>query len=159
MFLHYLLNLPESDLTSKVFQAQILQPVKNDWALQVKQDLIEIGLSDTTFEEIKVMSKNAFKNLVKDRIRKLAFNTLMKEKVDKSKLKNLSYSELTIQPYLVTDKLSLPQKQLIYRIRVRDIDTPENYGRDVPCRLCFLARDEMSHILECVVIKVACPAV
>ena len=63
--------------------------------------MIEVGLSDTTFEEIKVMSKNAFKMLVKDRIRKLAFNTLIKEKVDKSKLNNLSYKELSIQPYLV----------------------------------------------------------
>ena len=105
------------------------------------------------------MSKSAFKIVVKDRIRKLAFNTLMKEKADKSKMNNLSYKELCIQPYLVTDKLSLPQKQLIYRIRVRDVETPENYGRDVPCRLCFLARDEMSHILDCVVIKLACPAV
>ena len=37
------------------------------------------------------MSKSAFKILVKDKIRNLAYNTLIKEKVDKSKLKNLSY--------------------------------------------------------------------
>ena len=37
------------------------------------------------------------------------------------------------------------------------IETPDNYGRDVPCRLCYLARDEMSHILDCIVLKLACP--
>ena len=30
--------------------------------------------------------------------------------------------------------------------------------RDVICRLCYLARDEMSHVLDCIVLKFACPA-
>ena len=37
------------------------------------------------------------------------------------------------------------------------VETPENFGRDIPCKLCNLSRDQMSHVLECVVIKLACP--
>ena len=112
MFLHCLLNLPETDLTSRVFHAQAENPIKNDWVLQ----------KDT-----------------------------------KSKMRNLNYESFNIQPYLVSDKLSLRQKQLICKIRAGMIETPDNYGRDVPCRLCYLARDEMSHVLDCIVLKLACP--
>ena len=157
MFLHYLLNLPQSDLTYRIFQAQVDHPVKNDWVLQVNKDLSDIGMADVSFEEIKKKSKNVFKKDIKVKIRRLAFETLMKEKETKSKLKNLKYDSLTIQPYLVSDQLSIPQKQLIFKIRVRMIETPDSYGRDVPCRLCHLARDEMSHVLDCIVLKLAGP--
>ena len=157
MFLHYLLNLPETDLTSRVFHAQAENPIKNDWVLQVKKDLTDIGMGDISFEDIKQKSKDAFKIEVKTKIRELAFTTLRNEKDTKSKMRNLNYESFNIQPYLVSDKLSLRQKQLICKIRAGMIETPDNYGRDVPCRLCYLARDEMSHVLDCVVLKLACP--
>ena len=91
------------------------------------------------------------------KIRELAFITLKNEKDTKSKMRNLNYDSFNIQPYLVSDKLSLRQKQLICKIRAGMIETPDNYGRDVPCRLCYLARDEMSHVLDCIVLKLACP--
>ena len=157
MFLHYLLNLPETDLTSRVFHAQAENPVKNDWVLQVKKDLTDIGMGDISFEDIKQKSKDAFKKEVKTKIRELAFITLKNEKDTKSKMRNLNYESFNIQPYLVSDKLSLRQKQLICKIRAGMIETPDNYGRDVLCRLCFLARDGMAHVLDCIVQKLACP--
>ena len=57
MFLHYILSRPETDLLSRVFHAQDQQPVKNDWSVQVKKDLEQIGLGEMSFQEIKSKSK------------------------------------------------------------------------------------------------------
>ena len=73
-------------------------------------------------------------------------------------MKNLKYSELTMQPYLITNKLSIPEKKLIYKLRNRMINTPENMGKHQQCQLCGVLRDEMSHALVCVVVKLACPS-
>ena len=110
-------------------------------------------------ENIKSSSKESFKNLVKKKCAELAFTDLMKEKAEKSKMKNLSYDKLAMQEYLTTDILNSQQKKLIYKIRTRMIETPDCYGRNEICRLCNLARDEMSHVIDCVVIKLACPLV
>ena len=61
-----------------------------------------------------------------------------------------------MQEYLTTDILNSQQKKLIYKIRTRMIETPDCYGRNEICRLCNLARDEMSHVIDCVVLKLAC---
>ena len=36
------------------------------------------------------------------------------------------------------------------------ITTPDNSGQDIMCKLCHVSRDEMCHVLECVVVKLAC---
>ena len=83
----------------------------------------------------------------------------MKEKREKSKLRNLTYNKLEIQKYLTTDLLNTQEKRLIYRIRTQMVNTPACYGQNTLCSLCNLARDEMSHVIQCVVIKLACPEV
>ena len=91
MFLHYILGRPTSELISQVFNAQMESPGKNDWTLQIIEDLKLIGLGHYNMENIKSSSKESFKNLVKKKCAELAFTDLMKEKAEKSKMKNLSY--------------------------------------------------------------------
>ena len=74
-------------------------------------------------------------------------------------MKNLQYNKLEMQEYLATDKLNSQQKKIIYKIRTRMIETPDSYGRNELCKLCHLSRDEISHVLDCVIIKLACPMV
>ena len=83
----------------------------------------------------------------------------MKDKESKSKMKNLQYNKLEMQEYLVTDKLNSQQKKLIYKIRTRMIETPDSFGRNELCKLCQLSRDDIPHVLDCVIIKLACPMV
>ena len=52
---------------SKFFLAQWESPVALDWTLEVQKNLTEFGLS-TDLEDIKKMSKNALKNLVKNHL-------------------------------------------------------------------------------------------
>ena len=49
------------------------------------------------FDQIKEMSKNKFKKLVKTKVKQAAFNFLMNLKGSHSKLNNLKYKELKMQ--------------------------------------------------------------
>ena len=61
MYLWTILQKNEEELVSKVFRAQKMFPVKDDFVNQIKEDKEEIGLllSDS---EIMIMKKNKFKN-------------------------------------------------------------------------------------------------
>ena len=110
--------------------AKFENPGKRDWSVQVLKDLSDIGLGDLSFSDIKSQSKDSFKKLVKEKWAGLAFKTLLKEKDDKTKIKNLKYDKLEIQEYLTTDKINIAQKKLVYKIKTRMIDTPDSYGRE-----------------------------
>ena len=159
VFLHYILCRPRTDLLSQVFYAQLENPVKNDWSEQIKEDLKEANLEHLTFDDIKAMNRDAFKKLVREKIRGLALKKLLVEKEKMSKMRHLQYDELKLQSYLSSGKLNTGQKKLLFKLRVRMVMTPDNMGKTQPCRLCGLARDEMSHPLVCLIVKLACPDV
>ena len=69
-------------------------------------------------------------------------------------MKNLQYDELK---YLASGKLNTTQKRLLYKIRTRMIMTPENLGKTQLCKLCNCERDDMSHVLVCIILKLSCP--
>ena len=71
-YLHYLANLKESEMLAKMFTAQWNYPVQGDFTLDVKQDMIDLGL-----EEIRNMSKNSFKRLVKIKTQEYTLNYLL----------------------------------------------------------------------------------
>ena len=156
-FLHYILNRPKNHLLSQVFFAQWNQPVKHDWTEQIKKDLLDTGLNYLTFDNIASTNKKTFKTLVNEKCRSLALKHLIAEKETLSKMKNLQYSELKLQPYLTSDKLTISQKKVLFKIRTRMIMTPENLGKDQQCKICNVSKDEMAHTLNCIVIKLACP--
>ena len=93
---------------------------------------------------------------MKAKCKALAFSNLMKEKEGKKKLTNINYSELKIQDYLVSKEMTTSQKQLIFQIRTKMIPTPDNMGQETWCKLCLISRDQMSHVLDCFVLRLAC---
>ena len=36
------------------------------------------------------------------------------------------------------------------------IPTPDNMGQETWCKLCLISRDQMSHVLDCFVLRLAC---
>ena len=88
LFLQYILKRNKEETISKVFWAQHLNPVKNDWWLQVKEDLKEFQLDH---RQIGHMSKYLFKKFVKKSCREKALQFLLKEKESLSKLDNNLY--------------------------------------------------------------------
>ena len=86
-YLHYLVNLDNSEMLSKFFFAQWENPVTSDWTLEAKKNLIELGIS-TDIKVLKKISKNVFKNLVKKQAKSYEFKRLLEIKETKSKMKN-----------------------------------------------------------------------
>ena len=76
MFLHYLLKREDDELISQVLYAQKEQPIKNDWFSTVMEDLKDFGLEHLEVEDIKNMSKDHFKKLVKENCKDIALNYL-----------------------------------------------------------------------------------
>ena len=151
MYLHHILTRKADALISQVFWAQVNQPVKGDWCIVVKEDLENIGLGHLSFDDIKSLSEDQLKIMVKIKIKETAFNSLLKDKERCSKLKTLKYNSLEIQPYLTTDsKLTIQMKQMMFRWRSHTINVKQNIGvKDAMCPLCKEADDTQYHLLRC----------
>ena len=138
-FLHYILNEDEDSLIRRVLTAQLSDPVKGDWITTVLSDLesLKINLS---MEEIQMSTKDHFKALVKENMRREAFVYLMDIKASHSKTKNLVYDKLSVQDYLTSDSpLTLKEKKFVFSARCRMTEVRCNFktGKtDFKCRKC-----------------------
>ena len=88
MYYWTLLNKGDSELAKKVLETQQLLTSKNDWVLQLQNDLKEcrIELSEA---EIKSMKKDAFKKLIKEKLEQNAFDFLENLKKNHTKTEKL----------------------------------------------------------------------
>ena len=159
MFLYYILTRHKNELVSKVYFAQKKKPVKDDWYELIKSDLKEAQLEHYNEEEIKSMKKPTWKKIVKTAIKHLAFEYLKKEAKDKSKMKNLNYSEFDMQSYLKSQEISKSNKMLLFKLRTRMIDIEDNFGKKTLCAMCKLQPSCQSHLFECIFIKLKCPEI
>ena len=114
-----------------------------------------MDLSEFYIEEdlqwIKSKSKQAFSKLVKEQAQEL---TLEKNK-RVGKMKNLFYSELSLQEYLVDHKITTSQARAIFKFKTRMANFSENFkagGLTKPCPLCLEAPDTQQHSLVCKII-------
>ena len=66
---------------------------------------------------------------------------------------NLVFTELKLQDYLISEKMTVKQKRNIFLFRVRMADYGENYPNrsilPIPCRMCHLHRDCQAHSVSC----------
>ena len=152
MYLWTILQKSDDELVAKVYMAQKLFPVKDDFIYKIKEDMEDIGLN-LEDEDIKNMKKTKFKNLVNCKIREPAHSYLIQKKENLSKLKNLSY-DYQLKEYLTTNRLSTSEKQLLLKLRTRMIPVkcnfPSMYTEDLSCQLCNTNMNEsQEHVLLC----------
>ena len=114
-------------------------PCKNDWSKQVEIDLKDLHLEAINLEKLKATKKDVFKKTVKERIRALAFDDLMKKKKKHRKMNDLSYTKLEIKDYLRDEETSIEEKRTAFKWRTRMENFGHNYKggrRDIPCHIC-----------------------
>ena len=152
-----MLSLDESELLVKVLTAQKKEPVKNDWCLQVKEDLEFLELNE---EQIRSMKKDKFKLIVKAACKKTAFKYLLKEQENvQSKMGNIKYRDFKMQEYLKTEEISTKLKKLAFKLRLRMVRVSNNMGIKGPCPLCkhiitgAVQYDTQEHLIGCVILK------
>ena len=154
-YLHYLANLDQEEMLYKFFEAQFKYPNKDDWTLQVKDDLDDFGLPGS-LEFLKSKSIHSFKRLVKIKTKEYALNHLLNLKSEHSKLDNLMYTELKLQKYLKSDDIPVHEAKNLFRYRVRMAEFKENYGNKYEnkvCPLCTIHMDTQAHAVQCNKVK------
>ena len=158
LFLHYILNEDQESLIHQVLQAILEDPQKNDFGIQVKEDLKSFGI-ELNFEEIKLMSNYSFKNLVKDKMQKYALKYLNAEKEKQDKIKHLYFSELKLQDFLCSEKVERPRlSKLFHNLIAQTIDIKENNPWNYNDNLCICEEypEKQSHIFSCDSLKSEC---
>ena len=127
-------------------------PIRGDWVTQVEMDIKDTGLF-LTFDQIMMMSKEMFKKMVKEKVKKKSFEFLTKIQATHSKAKNIVYKNLSLQTYLGSgSSLSIKEKSLIFAARARMLDVKANFkvGKiDLTCRKCLIKEETQKHLLEC----------
>ena len=128
LYLKYILEQNEHSLLRKCFKLQLEQPSKNYWASTCVEDLKKLQI-DNTFEEIKLISKNKFKNILKQRIKELALNYLKAKQNIKGK--EITYSDIDMAEYLqpINSKLNIEQKRKMFAVRNMMVDIPSNFSK------------------------------
>ena len=100
---------------------------------------------------LKNTKKNAMKKLVNEKIRDASHSSLLEDR--KGKLCNLE-ADYQLKEYLVTEKLSIEQKQFLFNLRTRMVFVKCNYRNkyqgNLQCCLCdFQSEDSQEHLLVC----------
>ena len=159
-FLHSILNEKQESLIYRFFRAQVDNPVKNDWAETVLQDLEVLGLPK--FEEIQQMKQTVFQNLVKSSIAKEAFKYLLKKKNGDtetrghSKVAHIEYKRLEMQNFLRPNGVSIQDAKFIFLVRTRMLDIKANFQNSHANMLCIACKEEdetQEHLLQCKVLS------
>ena len=151
MFLHTILKQEEDSLVYRFFKAQVENPSKGDWSIQVAKDLEEVDLT-LSLDEIKDLSVESFRAKVRKSINVAAFKWLLNQKKDKSKVMDIEYKSLKIQEYLVSSNLVTREKKFLFQLRMRMIDVKINFRNshaEISCPLCEDVEDTQQHVLKC----------
>ena len=154
-FLQNLLKTSEKEMLSKFFKAQHSDPVKNDWTVQVLQDLKDLKI-ELSMEQMQQKSIESFKNYVKKKAIEYEFSKLMGLKQHHTKMDKLSYTKLEMQPYLKVNNISSIGGQTVFRYRTHMANYRQNYGNNGPnnCPLCGLHLDnQYMAFYNCQVVK------
>ena len=158
MFLQYILKQDENTLVYKFLEAQLKNPQKGDWILQVKQDIEDVDLK-MTLSEIKLMSEYSFHNRVRKAINKSAFNWLIAEK-NKPRSNStpkgsiLNYEKFKIQDYFLPNTMTIKQCNLLFSLRSRMVPVRCNFKHSHNNLACPICQDQSQldtqiHLLTC----------
>ena len=96
----------DNELIKRIYEKQKENSSKGDWIMIIREDFEFIG--EVLNEEfIKSTPKNVYKQFIKNKVRKSAFESYLKLKErSKKKQKNLNYKDFGMQPYLNSNKIS-----------------------------------------------------
>ena len=135
-----------------VYETQKLYKCKDDWAIEVEENLkfCDINLTEP---EIQKMKRYQFKKIVSSQLRIKASEYLMSLRAKHSKSENLT--KFSFQEYLACGQLTVEQQKLLFKLRTRSCQTKANYKNkyklDLSCSYCKDINSEESdaHLLSC----------
>ena len=150
MFLYRILNLDEDDPVYRMYENMIQFSLngESNWWTDVKQILAKYIGKET--EDVKKMTKTAYRALVNSSIERAAFEDLKTECQSKKKTSTLSYDTFKTQNYL--KELYPNQSKTIFKCRSQTLDlkSQSTYKyTDLVCRRCGLEDETVEHVINC----------
>ena len=150
-FLWYILHEDEESLVNMFLQSQLKSPVHGDWGQSCHNDLEELEIS-CTIRDIEKMAENQFRRIVKEKIELKALEYLNNLKAKHSKVMDLHHQNLTMQPYLEPNEMSVQECKFMFALRSRMVDVRANYREKyflAICPSCKLEEENQEHLLTC----------
>ena len=112
---------------------------------------------DLNFNEIRDLSKDAFKDLVKKHVRATAFEELKETQKTHSKSKKIEYNEMKMQEYLTANSgMTKQEKAFAFSARAQMLDVKHNFkfGKlNLNCSLSCDTAEDQDHSLRCPVLR------
>ena len=128
-FLKYILDQEEESTIYKCFNLQLLHPTKGDWASTTKRDLKHLNIN-LSIDEIKKISVNRFKSLVRVKCQEAAYNYLMNKRGSKGS--EIIYSQVEMSEYLLpNNEFSIEDKRKLFSIRIRCIKFHQIFAQQI----------------------------
>jgi hypothetical protein len=157
MFHHEILSRDNDETIKKIYLKQKQHSVKGDWIRLLEKDFDFIGIQMKE-EEIEATPKSQYKKHIKALINKAAFTYLNELKLTHKKLDKVTYSELKVQPYLVSNLLGNTEKTLLYSLRSHCHKSKFNFRKlhknDLFCTMGCSEIEDQSHIFsKCIPVR------
>lgn len=127
--------------------------VKGDWISLLRSDFKFLNI-DMNEEIISATPKCEYSKNIKKLINNAVFSYYLTLQQTHSKLSEVDYSELKIQPYLVSNSLNNEEKQLLYNMRSNchslKMNFKKMYKNDTKCTLKCPQDEDQRHIfMQC----------
>ena len=150
-FLQYLLKEDKESMIYQILKATQDNPLKNDFVSTCKK-YMKILKIEISFEDIGKMTKNRFKNVLKEKTRQAAYKYLLEQKSKQSKISDIKYSKLKMQPYLAEGDRDISLSKLIFKARGRTLDIKMDKKwkyDDKSCSGCKINEETGEEIMRC----------
>ena len=128
MYHHHILNLDENETVKKIYNKQKEKTSKGDWYDLLLKNFKFID-KDLNEIEIKEMSKEDYQKTVKELVEKAAMKYFLEEKKSHSKLEEVFYDKLKVQPYLTDRRFSTEERKLLVLLRSRCFSAKTNFKK------------------------------
>ena len=153
MYHHHLLSRGNTETIKKIYLKQKEKSIKGDWISLLKSDFKFLNI-DINEEIITATPKSEYSKNIKKLINNAVFSYYQTLQQTHSKLDEVDYSELKIQPYLVSNSLNNEEKQLLYNMRSNchssKINFKKMYKNDTKCTLKCPQDEDQRHIfMQC----------
>ena len=100
-YLQTILKRDDTELTKRVFEAQLQNPSDGDYVQLVKRDFDEMNIS-FNLDNVKTTGVETFKKQIKNKVKEAALKYLQEKQKTHTKVKHIEYNKLETQKYLTS---------------------------------------------------------
>ena len=152
IYLKHIIEQGQNSLLKRFFDAQYQHRTKGDWVSEVLDTLTILDIP-LTLPEIRDMNAVKYRRLIKEKIRKYAFEQLIKKQKNGSKGVEIDYGKyIQTQPYLLPNEILTIDNQIkLFSYRCRMNTRNYNFPSDKKEEICLCGKYVLTndHLYHC----------